>query len=82
MALRNRTDTVNIKSLGVVSGHRRSALGAALMHCVYRTALKKGYGRANLCLILDDNPSGKLDAGLGSVLRRYHLYRWCGESSA
>jgi GNAT superfamily N-acetyltransferase len=80
LTLRNRTDAVNLKSLGVVSEHRRSGLAAALMHCGYRTALDKGYRRTNLCLILDDNPSGKLDAGLGNVLRRYHLYRWCGES--
>jgi GNAT superfamily N-acetyltransferase len=79
LVLRGRADTVNLKSLGVVPEHRRSGLGAALMHCGYHTALAKGYRRANLCLILDDNPSGKLDAGCGSLLRRYHLYRWCEE---
>jgi len=82
LALKNRADTVNLKSLGVVAEHRRSGLGAALMHCGYETALAKGYGKANLCLILSDNPSGRLDGGKGKLLRRYHLYQWNGERSS
>lgn len=75
LAHRRRPDTVNLKSLGVVSAHRRSGLASALMYCGYRTAREKGYTRANLCLIKDDNPSGGLDGGLGTLLRRYHLYQ-------
>jgi len=82
LALRSRTDTVNLKSLGVAAAHRRSGLAAALMYRGYDMARNKRYDRANLCLILDDNPSGKLDAGLGRPLRRYHLYRWSGGAVA
>ncbi|MCP4660409.1 MAG: hypothetical protein GY856_33830 [bacterium] len=78
LAHRRRPDTVNLKSLGVVSPHRRSGLAAALMYCGYRTAREKGYTRANLCLIKDDNPSGGLEGGLGTLLRRYHLYQLGG----
>lgn len=81
LALRNRTDTVNLKSLGVLDAHRRSGIGTALMYHGYRTARDKGYRRANLCLILDENPSGTLHGGGENLLRRYHLYRWAGGAS-
>ncbi|HEX9670431.1 MAG TPA: GNAT family N-acetyltransferase [Thermoanaerobaculia bacterium] len=74
-ARRSPVDTVNLKSLGVVPAHRRSHLASALMACGYRAAREKGLARVNLCLILGGNPSGRLDAGLGQVLRRYHLYQ-------
>lgn len=79
-ARRRRPDTVNLKSLGVVPAHRRARLGGALMCHAYRTAQEKGYRRANLCLILAGNPSGRLEAGLGRVLRSYRLYRYKGET--
>jgi GNAT superfamily N-acetyltransferase len=75
LVLQNRVDTVNLKSLGVVRAHRRSGLGSALMYWGYKTAHEKGYRKVNLCLIQDNNPSGGLDGGLGTVLRRYHLYQ-------
>jgi GNAT superfamily N-acetyltransferase len=78
LALRNRVDTVNLKSLGVVSAHRRSGLGAALMHEGYKKAAEKGYRGVNLCLILEGNPSGGLEGGLSRLLRRYCLYSWRG----
>lgn len=80
-ARRRPVDTVNLKSLGVVAEHRRSHLASALMAHGYRTALRKGYRRANLCLIQGENPSGRLDAGLGRLLRRYRLYRLGGEAA-
>ncbi len=75
LRLRHRAEAVNLKSLGVVPEHRRSGLAAALMHQGYRTAFENGYRRVNLCLILEGNPSGRLEGGLSRVLRRYHLYR-------
>jgi GNAT superfamily N-acetyltransferase len=78
LARRRPVDTVTLKSLGVVEEPRRSRLGSALLGHAYRTALGKGYRRANLCLIQGGNPSGRLDGGLGRVLRRYHLYRFAG----
>ncbi len=75
LAAGRRVDTVNLKSLGVTPGDRRSGLAAALMHRAYRTAQRQGYTRANLCLILDGNPSARLDGETGTVLRRYHLYQ-------
>jgi len=81
LALRRRAEAVNLKSLGVVPEHRRSGLGAALMHHGYKSTRDKGYRKANLCLMLDDNPSGRLAAGLGRLLRHYHLFQWSGESA-
>jgi GNAT superfamily N-acetyltransferase len=79
LALRNRTDTVNLKSLGVLERHQRYGVGTALMYHGYKTSMDKGYRAANMCLILEDNPSGTLHGGKRNVLRRYHLYRWTGE---
>lgn len=69
---------VNLKSMGVVPGHRRSGIGVALVYEVYRQMLSMGYQRANLCLIHDDNPSSRLDGGYGTILRRYSLYQYAG----
>lgn len=71
---RSRARAVNLKSLGVVTKYRRSGLGAALMHEGYHRTLQLGYRRANLCLIREGNPSGNLDGGVGTLLRRYVLY--------
>lgn len=82
LAARRRPEAVNLKSLGVVPEHRRSGLGAALMHLAYKTAHDLGYVRANLCLILDGNPSERLEAGLGRITRRYELYRLGGGAAS
>lgn len=74
LALRGRADAVNLKSLGVVTEHRRSGLGAALMHQGYRVAARKGYDKVNLCLYIEGNPSGGLEGGLARPLREYRLY--------
>ena len=73
---RRHADAVNMKSLGVVNQHRRSGLGAALICQGYLQAIKKGYHKANLCLIRDGNPSGRLDGGKGEISRRYVLYEF------
>ena len=78
LVARKPVDTVNLKSLGVVEEHRMHGLGAALMCHAYKTAHDKGYKKANLCLILDGNPSGRLEAGRGDISRRYELYRLTG----
>ncbi len=72
---RGAADAVNVKTLGVLSEHRRARLSYALAYRVYKRARELGLQRANLCLIRDGNPSGKLDAGRGTILRRYTLYR-------
>lgn len=74
-----RVDTVNLKSLGVHAAHRQAGLGSALMYLAYRGALARRYRHANLCLIEDDNPSGRIDAGKGDIVRHYRLYRFTGE---
>ncbi|MCP4203946.1 MAG: GNAT family N-acetyltransferase [bacterium] len=74
LTLRNRTDSVNLKSLGVVPEHRKSGVGAALMYRAYKAALRKGYRHANLCLLRAGNPSGRLEGGRSQVFRRYELY--------
>lgn len=73
---RGRSNAVNLKSLGVLRRHRRSGLAAALMCQGYKMGLEKGYRRANLCLIREGNPSGRLDGDKGTVSRRYRLYKF------
>jgi len=75
---RGQVDAVNVKSLAVLPEHRRARLAYALTWRLYRRALELGVRRANLCLIRDGNPSSRLDAGLGSEMRRYILYRYAG----
>lgn len=72
---RRPAEVVNFKSLGVLPAHRRSHLASALIAYGYRAARGKGYRRVNHCLMQNDNPSGRLDAGQGRLLRRYRLYR-------
>jgi GNAT superfamily N-acetyltransferase len=74
LALRNRAEAVNLKTLGVLQSHRRSGVGAALMYEGYRGAAEKGYQRVNLCLFMEGNPSGGLEGGLARPLRTYALY--------
>ena len=72
LALRRRWSAVDVKTLGVLPGHRRSGVAAALMARVYEEAERRGVA-ANLCLIREGNPSGGLDGGAGRLLRRYEL---------
>jgi len=73
--LRGRTDAVNLKTLGVVPEHRRTGVSLQLVNRAYAEALRKGFRRANLCLIRDGNPSGRMDGGQGEAMRRYVLYQ-------
>jgi hypothetical protein len=73
---RREAGAVDFKTLGVLAGHRRSGVAAALFHEGHRRALEKGYRIANHCLYREGNPSGDLDGGAGRLLRRYELYRW------
>lgn len=72
---RNEADAVNMKTVGVLPGHRRAGLGAALMGQAHRIAHDKGCRFANHCLFREGNPSGEMDGGTGRVMRNYHLYR-------
>lgn len=73
---KGKTDTLNIKSLGVTTHHRGSGLGAALMYKSYFEGFKLGFKKANMCLMHEDNASAHLDAGQGEILRNYHLYEY------
>ena len=75
---RHLADAVNIKSLGVLPGHRRTGVAGALMYQTYRTSVRKGFRSVNLCLIREGNPSGRLDGDVGTVMRRYVLYQFAG----
>ena len=75
---RRHPTTVNVKTLGVLPEHRRSGVGAALMHRVHVEALERGLLRANHCLFREGNPSGGMAGEGAKVLRRYHLYEWAG----
>jgi len=76
---RGEADAVNLKSFGVMPGYRHTGVGPALVCRVYQRMLAKGFRRANLCLIRDGNPSGRMDGGRGTLLRRYVLYEWSGQ---
>ena len=69
---------VNVKTLGVLPEHRRSGIGAALMHRVHVEALERGLLRANHCLFREGNPSGGMAGEEAKRLRTYHLYRYEG----
>ena len=71
---RDETETVDFKTLGVLTEHRRAGIAALLMHEGHLRAQGKGYRLANHCLFREGNPSGDLDGGAGRILRRYHLY--------
>ena len=80
---RRKANAVNLKSLGVLPGYRRSGVGTALVCQAYQRLLAHGFRRANLCLIRDGNPSGRLDGGHGRILRRYVLYGYrCGTGNS
>jgi hypothetical protein len=78
---RREVDAVDFKTLGVLAGHRRSGVAAALFHEGHRRAVEKGFAHANHCLYKEGNPSGELDGGQGRVMREYRLYEWQGERS-
>ncbi len=69
-------DTLNIKTLGVLSECRGSGLAMALVHKAYASGLAAGFKKANLCLIRDGNASGRIDLGAGFVCRKYFLYKF------
>lgn len=69
---------VNVKTLGVLPAHRRSGVGAALMHRVHVEALERGLKRANHCLFRVGNPSGGMAGEKAKPLRTYHLYQYEG----
>jgi len=75
LLLKNSTDTINIKSLGVLPEYQRTGLALALMNISYKMTIQKGYKRCNLCLIKIGNSSGRMDGGFGYVLRQYQLYQ-------
>lgn len=77
--MRRRTDTANIKTIGIMPEHRGQGLSSAMAHKYFDAIATAGYERANICLIHDENEGSiKIDGGLGRVLRRYALYQWAG----
>lgn len=71
---KGRTDTVNVKTLGVIPKYQRTGVAMALMHQIYSKIEEKGFRRANLCLIREGNASGRMDGDAGEILRHYRLY--------
>lgn len=71
---RGQAATVNIKTLGTLPEYHGTGVGPALMYKGYHSALKRGLKRANLCLIHQENVSGRLDNDQGHLIRNYHLY--------
>ncbi|MCA1733764.1 MAG: hypothetical protein LC732_09195 [Acidobacteria bacterium] len=69
---------VHYKTIGVEARHRRSGVAAALADHVYSNALGKGLKAGNHALMRDNNASQGMDAGHGTVFRRYFLYGWSG----
>jgi GNAT superfamily N-acetyltransferase len=71
---RSKADTLNVKTLGAIPKHRGTGLGSALIYKAYREGVNQGYKKANMCLIHRDNISGRLDGGMGRLIRTYLLY--------
>jgi GNAT superfamily N-acetyltransferase len=71
--------TVNYETVGVLPGHRRRGVCAALVQRGYEAAARKGLRRGNLCLLREGKPAGRFDTGCGRVFRRYRLYERRGD---
>lgn len=71
---KNKADAVNVKTLGTLPAYHGTGLGPGLLYKAYSEAFKMGYRAANLCLIHQDNVSGRLDGNRGQLSRTYHLY--------
>ncbi len=71
-------ETMNLKTLGIKRDHRRAGLAKGLFGAAYQSAYRRGFRAANLCLIRQGNPSGRLDAGQGRIIRSYRLYEFAG----
>jgi GNAT superfamily N-acetyltransferase len=79
MLKRRFCDSINFKTIGVLPEHRSHRIASTLMYQAYRRIWDKGYRKANLCLIREDNYSGNLDREKGEIMRRYALYEWTGQ---
>jgi GNAT superfamily N-acetyltransferase len=79
---RGRTDTVNIKTLGVIPSYQGSGIALSLMNHAYCRSIEKGYRHANMCLIREGNSSGRMDGAQGTLLRRYRLYEFKGRDAS
>ncbi len=73
--LNSRTDTGNVKTVGIMPDFQGQGLYTAMTYQFYEGMLGKGLSKANLCLMIDGNISASADGGDGQVLRRYALYR-------
>lgn len=73
--LHSRTDTGNVKTVGIMPDFQGQGLYTAMTYQFYEGMLGKGLSKANLCLMIDGNISASADGGDGQVLRRYALYR-------
>ena len=71
---RQPADTINMKTVGTVPECRGAGVAATLMYLGYQNGVARNLTRANLCLFADGNPSGQMDAGAGTLSRRYTLY--------
>ncbi len=74
-----RTKTANIKTFGIMPEHRGKGLASAMAHKYFAAIEDRGFERANICLIHDENVGSiKMDGERGRVLRRYALYHTTG----
>ncbi|UDQ98807.1 hypothetical protein AAEX28_01655 [Lentisphaerota bacterium WC36G] len=67
-------DTVNLKSIGSLKRYKNKGVGPALTYKIYESTRKLKRKKVNMCLIHDNNVSGRLDGDHGEVFRRYTIY--------
>jgi len=70
----NHQSILNIKTVGILPRYRKRGLAHALTHLACREGMYTGSATVNFCLFHEDNPSGRLDGGVGTIIRKYALY--------
>jgi hypothetical protein len=71
-----RTNTLNMKSIGVLPDHRSKSLSSALMYAGYVEGKKRGYTHYNHCTIIEGNYSASYESGAGRKNKEYKLYQY------
>lgn len=69
-----QSQTVNLKTFGVLPRVRNAGMGAALAWEAYRRFQAKGFTRVNHCLMRAGNRADQFDRGLAEITREYTLY--------
>jgi GNAT superfamily N-acetyltransferase len=71
---RQTTNTVIVKTLGVLPEARQTGIGSVLVALAHQAAQTKGYTKAIHALMSEENASRKISEKSGAALREYAVY--------